>query len=221
MTIIYKKMIDEILEVCTHLEMQLVEYENEMEKYLYTKTGRIISIFRFRHIDYINDYCNQIVKLIDYLKSVINAYHKMADLNISSIYIYWQHRNLITSIKTQLYSLKSYKEYKKKHAPLGISYINDYNDLVNNIRMLLNNNNKNTYKSQHRSKSSSNATPNEVLIALKIIGITKIDSSINSKTIQTYYRKAAKANHPDRGGSLEKMQQINQAYDTLKKYYTN
>ncbi len=49
--------------------------------------------------------------------------------------------------------------------------------------------------------------------AMKIFNITSVPEQDKLKTL---YRDLALKNHPDKGGSLEKMKDINQAYDVLK-----
>lgn len=46
----------------------------------------------------------------------------------------------------------------------------------------------------------------------KVLGVGR---DADERTIKKAFRKAAKANHPDVGGSEEKMQQINEAYEVL------
>jgi len=53
--------------------------------------------------------------------------------------------------------------------------------------------------------------------ALQLLGLDK-NQEINSDVVKAAYRKAAFANHPDRGGSQEKMKMINIAYEKLKSY---
>lgn len=50
--------------------------------------------------------------------------------------------------------------------------------------------------------------------ALTIFGIKDIP---NQSDLQTLYRTLSKTHHPDKGGKIETMQQINQAYEVLKK----
>ncbi|WP_020211120.1 J domain-containing protein [Gilvimarinus chinensis] len=51
--------------------------------------------------------------------------------------------------------------------------------------------------------------------AAKILGIT---GEINPDTVKQAYRRASSKYHPDKGGSVEMMQAVNQAYDTLKDF---
>lgn len=55
-------------------------------------------------------------------------------------------------------------------------------------------------------------------IAMKTLGL---GSRFTEDDLKAAYRKAAKDNHPDRGGSTEKMQAINSAYDFLKASVSN
>lgn len=50
-------------------------------------------------------------------------------------------------------------------------------------------------------------------VAMKTLGLT---GAYSDDDVKAAYRQAAKANHPDRGGSTEKMQAVNSAYDLLK-----
>lgn len=50
-------------------------------------------------------------------------------------------------------------------------------------------------------------------VAMKTLGLS---SRFTEEDLKAAYRKAAKENHPDRGGSTEKMQNINTAYEALK-----
>ena len=56
--------------------------------------------------------------------------------------------------------------------------------------------------------------------ALALLGINKFEK-IDSDSIRTAYRKAAMLNHPDKGGSADKMKMINLAYERLKGYKGN
>lgn len=50
--------------------------------------------------------------------------------------------------------------------------------------------------------------------ALRLLGL--IDVDVDENVIKKAYRKAAAKYHPDRGGSLEMMKAVNDAYDALK-----
>ena len=52
--------------------------------------------------------------------------------------------------------------------------------------------------------------------AAKILGLS---DKATAEDVKTAYRKASMANHPDRGGSVEKMQDVNAAYAVLKNGY--
>ena len=52
--------------------------------------------------------------------------------------------------------------------------------------------------------------------AAKILDLT---DKATAEDVKTAYRKASMANHPDRGGSVEKMQDVNAAYAVLKNGY--
>lgn len=52
--------------------------------------------------------------------------------------------------------------------------------------------------------------------AAKILGLT---DKATAEDVKTAYRKASMANHPDRGGSVDKMQDVNAAYAVLKNGY--
>lgn len=49
--------------------------------------------------------------------------------------------------------------------------------------------------------------------AIEILGIV---GEINEKTIKKFWRAACSKYHPDKGGSVEMMQAVNQAYESLK-----
>ncbi len=52
--------------------------------------------------------------------------------------------------------------------------------------------------------------------AAKILGLS---DKASAEDVKAAYRKASMANHPDRGGSVEKMQDVNAAYAVLKTGY--
>lgn len=52
--------------------------------------------------------------------------------------------------------------------------------------------------------------------ALRLLGIFGVD--VNEDVIKKAYRKASSIYHPDKGGSTEMMQAVNNAYDTLKDF---
>ena len=54
------------------------------------------------------------------------------------------------------------------------------------------------------------------MIILDAINILQIEGEITKETIKLAYKKAASKYHPDKGGSTEMMQAINNAYDALK-----
>ncbi len=58
-----------------------------------------------------------------------------------------------------------------------------------------------------------------LLNAEKIFGLTK--GIYTAKNIKEIFRKLAKENHPDKGGNVETMQLINQAYNDFSKYFIN
>lgn len=49
--------------------------------------------------------------------------------------------------------------------------------------------------------------------AMRLLGLS---GSFTEEELKAAYRKAAKANHPDRGGSTDAMQQVNASFDLLK-----
>jgi len=55
----------------------------------------------------------------------------------------------------------------------------------------------------------------EIDKALNILALPKL---ISKEDIKTQYRFLAKKNHPDTGGDVEKMEQLNYAYTLLMKY---
>ena len=55
----------------------------------------------------------------------------------------------------------------------------------------------------------------EIEKALDILGLPKL---INKEDIRTQYHFLAKKNHPDLGGDIKEMEQINAAYRFLMKY---
>lgn len=54
----------------------------------------------------------------------------------------------------------------------------------------------------------------ELSQALKVFGITE---SLEAGQLKPLYRKLARANHPDHGGSTKAMQEVNEAYEVLLK----
>ena len=55
----------------------------------------------------------------------------------------------------------------------------------------------------------------EIEKALEILSLPKM---ISREDIKKQYRFLAKKNHPDKGGDVEKMEQLNYAYRLLMKY---
>ena len=53
------------------------------------------------------------------------------------------------------------------------------------------------------------------------LSILEITQSFTIKDLKGIYKKLASANHPDKGGSTEKMQLINGAYESIKEYMTS
>ena len=53
--------------------------------------------------------------------------------------------------------------------------------------------------------------------AFRVLGVEK--GKVNMKIAKLCYKKAAMKHHPDKGGSVEKMQEINKAYDIIKEYF--
>jgi DnaJ-class molecular chaperone len=60
-----------------------------------------------------------------------------------------------------------------------------------------------------------NSPTEEIEKALDILSLPKM---ISREDIKKQYRFLAKKNHPDKGGSAEKMEQLNYAYRLLMKY---
>jgi DnaJ-domain-containing protein 1 len=46
----------------------------------------------------------------------------------------------------------------------------------------------------------------------RLLGVSPADSP---ERVREAYRDAARANHPDRGGSVERMRQVNEAYERI------
>ena len=62
-----------------------------------------------------------------------------------------------------------------------------------------------------------NEAPMTVAQALKIFGTTQDRIGKDSKLLDTMYKLLAKKHHPDKGGSVEMMKDINNAHDVLSK----
>lgn len=65
----------------------------------------------------------------------------------------------------------------------------------------------------HRKQNPSHISIEEALIILEI------NAGADEKTIRNAWKKKIQQAHPDKGGSIEKAQRINQARDTLLRAY--
>ena len=54
---------------------------------------------------------------------------------------------------------------------------------------------------------------------LDALAVLDLEHGVSYEKIKTKYRQLAMYNHPDRGGSAERLAVINQAMDVLKRYY--
>lgn len=60
--------------------------------------------------------------------------------------------------------------------------------------------------------------PQTITDALAELGLEQPLAQLSAKTIKQHYRQLVSRHHPDRGGSTERLQRINQAMDRLQQY---
>lgn len=192
-------------------KLKIKKHQNKF----YWKPYAYINEKRFKRI---RTYCKDIIEANNIIVSLINAYKIMDQNNIDPIFLFWEHKSFITSINYQFKGLRNYEKFHKKHP-----YKKDYNESYEKLRYEMQ---KILYRLRHkkdepkRNKSSKNRQdiiPNNIKQSLNILGISS--GNIDFNIIRKSYKQAAKKHHPDKGGSINQMQRINQAYDTLKKYY--
>ena len=143
----------------------------------------------------------------------------------SCSYSYSILRNELYSInnhfKEKLHNLNDYKKSNDKNIKghFHDSYDIKYSILKSQIRDCISQaKRQNIYKDVINENIKRNiGLPDYIIKALQVIGVPNKD--VNLVMIRKYYKIAVKANHPDKGGSVEKMQEINQAYKTLKDFY--
>ena len=126
----------------------------------------------------------------------------------------------IVRVGRNLSSLKAYRETK---VALNGLYYREYDetykilmDICYNI-LLKKEINSYWHKKGEKKSASSNKIPKYVGDALRTLGVNK--GKVNLEIAKLCYREAAMKYHPDKGGSTEKMQEINIAYNIVKKYF--
>lgn len=75
----------------------------------------------------------------------------------------------------------------------------------------------NQRKTKTNNKVNNNNIPRDVVKALIKLGLK--GGNVNATIIKKAYKEMAIKNHPDKGGSTDKMAEINIAYDTAMKYF--
>lgn len=123
-------------------------------------------------------------------------------LNISPLHICLQPASKHSNTQAQMLDLRD---------PLRDYYL-DLDNLTGTdreaVEQLLNSSLSNLQPSQHLADALSELEIEQPLLAL------------NSEDLRKHYRKLVSRHHPDRGGSTERLQRINQAMDIVRAHQT-
>lgn len=84
-------------------------------------------------------------------------------------------------------------------------------------RTRYNNNNQYNKNQYNNNAGTKSGIPKDVIKALFSLGLK--GGNVNATIVKKAYKEMAIKYHPDRGGSTEKMAEINLAYETASKYF--
>lgn len=190
-------------------------------------------VLRNKHFDYIKKYADEASVIYNQCNTLIALIKEIENNKYNKHYCFYEHR-----LNTYLNEIEnifiSFKAYKKTIRTLHPNYCKLYERVresleftVNNIRREKTRRNFNFYSKYENvfnetawkssEKKKVEGVPKHIGQALRVIGVPKGNVSID--TVKKYYKIAAKNNHPDRGGSVEAMQEVNKAYNILKEYF--
>lgn len=209
----YNILIKDLTEENKRLKIEFEKHTAMIKKHRDKFYWKAYHYINEKKINKIKAYCSEVLAANQKIIALINAY-KIANQNdIDAINILWDHNCFISALKTQFKGLKAFNKFQKEH-PYQDNYQDCYEKIRYRLQQLLS---RPTDDQQHKTSQSRDDMPNYIKNSLNILDIYVYDVSFN--IVKKYYKKAAMKNHPDVGGSIEKMQQINQAYENLKEYY--
>lgn len=191
-------------------------FKNKQSKWYWN----IYKYFNKQKISNAAEYIDELGKVKNQCNNLIKQYEKLNfykcdndSYNTDRFYDY------VVRIEHNLWSLDAYIE--SKEAIFGLyfqEYDNIYNALMTSCEdIAIKKMQETIWNEQNRRFSSTNNVPKHVSDAFRVLGVEK--GKVNMKIAKLCYKKAAMKYHPDKGGSVEKMQEINKAYDIIKEYF--
>lgn len=203
----YTIFINNLRDINKQLQYEFEQNKKKIKKHQNKFYWKAYHTIREKHFKEVRNYCKELLAVNEVVIGLINAYKIAEQNNIEPIHFFWEHKDFIATVRLQFKSLKGYKKYPKKHF-LHENYDVCYERLRCKLINLINENKQ--YVKQENNIS------NHIITAAKTLGIAH--NNINIDLIKKNYKIAAKKYHPDRGGSMEQMQKINEAYEILKEY---
>lgn len=220
-TYTYSVYVSELKEINKYLEEEIkntLSYVENLKNKFYWK---VYLRLRTKHFNTIIKYCDEMETVIKDNNEIINLYKEAEKLRVESLFFYINHKDYTRAIKYELYTLNDYKKYNDKIFK-GHSY-SDFKKECSLLKsqlciLISDKKTKNMYEDMFKENIKKNVNlPDYIVKAIKTLDIPNKD--INVAMIKKYYKIAAKKYHPDKGGSIEKMQEINEAYKILKEFY--
>lgn len=211
----YKILIDDLIQLNKYLKREFDSNKQKIQKHRDKFYWELYHTIREKHFIKIREYCSDILSVNEIIISLINAY-KIADQNnIDPVLFLWEHRDLVYTVKLQFKSFKDYKKFPKEHF-LHDEYGVCYERLRSKLQRLINTQSARSYTGTS-THGNTNKIPSEIKKCLALLNLNH--NSIDTATIKRQYKTLARKHHPDKGGSIAKMQEINHAYEKIKEYY--
>lgn len=211
----YKILIKDLTKTNKLLQNEFNYNKNKIKKHRDKFYWKFYHGIREKHFSQIREYCSDILAVNDIIIALINAY-KIADKNgVDPVLFLWEHREFVHVVELQFKSLKDYKKYPKEHF-LHDEYGVCYERLRSVLQKLIHTSSARSYTNSN-AKYNTNDIPSDIKKYINILELNH--DNIDIVLIKRQYKTLAMKYHPDKGGSVQKMQEINDAYRKIKQYY--
>lgn len=211
----YKILIDDLIRLNKHLKIEFDSNKKKIQKHKDKFYWNLYHTIREKHFIQIREYCSDILSVNTIIVSLINAY-KIADKNdVDPVLFLWEHREFVYTVELQFKSFKDYNKFPKKHF-LHDEYGVYYEKLRSKLHKLIHTSSARSYTNSNAEYNTNNI-PSDIKKYINILELT--NDNIDIISIKRQYKALARKHHPDKGGSVAKMQEVNNAYKKIKEYY--
>lgn len=229
----YQSDIDSIIKIKKMLESNVEEIKEYVDFHQSKFYWKFYFVLRNKHFEHMRKYADEAGIIYKQCNTLIKLIREIEEYKYNKHYCFYEHRlnTYLDKIENVFFT---FKRYKRTRRDLHSDYCKLYERVKESLEFTVNDIsrektrrnfnfyskyenvfNETVWKSSEKKKVEG--VPKHIGQALRVIGVPK--GSVSIDTVKKYYKIAAKNNHPDRGGSVEAMQEINKAYNILKEYF--